>query len=224
MAATRLSLIGTPEPTATSRAAVAGSLRGRARIANDSAVGFAVYVGYDALPDFTAERDGFAAAKPVEFAIVPPLAGTSDLYVVLREVNKYGVESQNQQTKTITIDTNGDEVLGPVSAPESLVVQTTIDDFFQVLMTYPGILTDANPADTWRLYVGQGAAPTPGVDVPVATGSALEYGVAVVGPYPTGGVTYHFAVTVYRTEDATESAALTEELVLGADPDTPVSV
>jgi len=194
---------------------------GRYRIANDAVEGYVVWVGHGALPDLTDDPDGFAAALPIDVTVTPPGSGTLDLFVITRRRNKYGLVSQNQQAKVITIDSSGDEALGDLSAPEIIDVTTGADDAFHLWFRYPGLAADPNPADTYRVYVKKGAAPTPGVDTPAATGAATATGAVVVGPYADGGATYHFAVTVYRTADTAESTADTTTLELDADPDTP---
>lgn len=198
--------------------------KGRCRVSNNAAEGYAVYVGYDGPPDFSQDPDGFGTSLPVSFSVTTPPSGTTDLYVVLRKVNRYGLESQNQYAQVITIDSNGDEALGPISAPEILDAVTGVDDEFNVYIAYRGIDTDANPADTWRLYVKKDTPPVPGTDTPVATGSASAQGAAIVGPYTEGDATYHIAATVYRTADSLESSAATTSIVLGADPLTPVGL
>lgn len=214
---TRRASFGSSFLTAYSR-----SIRGRGRVANTAVEGYVVYVGYGQMPDFMAAPAGFATALPVPVTITPPLAGTVTLWVVTRRRNTYGVESQNTQPTFITIDTAGNEAYGPLSAPSISGVIAVEDESFVVQMAYPGFATDTDPADTWRLYVGAGVAPVPGVDVPVNTGTVTA-GIAncKVGPYPTGGITYYFAVTVYRTVDGVTSAAGTFQFVLPADPAEP---
>ena len=198
--------------------------QGRFRVENDAVEGYVIYVGYDQMPDFTAAPDGFNATRPVAFAITPPGAGTSDLHVVIRARNKFGLESQNSVPTIITIDTNGNEMLGPLSAPSLLSVVSIEDEYFKVFIKYPGYDTDLDRGDVFNVYVGEGVAPVPGVDTPVATGTTSLDANVTIGPYLTGGMTYYFAVTVFRNEDSAESVAAETTLVLGADPSTPVSV
>ncbi len=198
---------------------------GRHRIANDTVEGYVVYVGRGAMPDFTQPPNAFNPTLPVSFAVTPPVTGTLVLWVVTRKRNKYGIESQNTQPHYINIDTDGNEVLGVVSTPIISGVVSVEDEYFRVFLSYPGYATDTDRADTWRVYVGVGAPPVPGVDTPVATGTITGTGGAVrVGPYPTGGIDYYFAATVYRTEDTTESDAATFELDLPVDPSPPVAL
>ena len=207
-----------PDPTIT--AAYTAQRYGRFRIANAAVEGYVVYVGYGAMPDFTVAPAGFGAALPVAFAITPPGVGTQELWVVTRKRNAYGVESQNTHPQKINIDTAGNEVLGTLTAPVINTVISVEDEKFRVFAQYPGFNTDTDPADTWRVYVGAGVAPVPGVDVPAAEGSMVSSDQAGinVGPYATGGITYYFAVTVVRAADSEESAAATFILALDADP------
>ena len=198
---------------------------GRGRIANDALEGYVVYVGEDAMPDFTAAPAEFSATRPIDVTVTPPGAGTLDLWVVLRARSKYGLESPNQHPQIITIDTAGDEELGPLTTPTDAAIVTADDDYFIVSATYLGHDSDANPADTWNIYFAATTPPTPGVDAPVATGSVGTAKMAArIGPYATGGLTYHLAVTVERSADSEESAADTDSIVLGADPLTPTAV
>jgi len=227
-----LDALGMPVTVSTSRRGVAAIHNdftsiiraGRHRVANDNYEGYVVYVGYDQMPDFTADPDAFSATRPVVFAITPPLVGTSDLNVVLRSRSKFGLENQNSVPTIITIDTAGDEVLGPLSSPSFLSVVSIEDEYFKVFIKYPGYDTDLDRGDGFKVYVGEGVLPVPGVDTPVATGTSSLDANVTIGPYPTGGMTYYLAVTVFRTEDSAESTAAETTLVLGADPLTPMFV
>lgn len=200
-------------------------IRGRGRIANDAVTGYTVYVGYGQMPDFTAAPAGFGATLPVPLTITPPVSGTVVLWVVTRARDAYGLESQNTQPQFIQIDTAGNEVLGVVSLPLIPAVILIEDDAFLVQLSYPGFATDPDPADYFILYVGVGVPPVPGVDTPVTMESIGDVlAVASVGPYPTGGITYYFAVTVYRSADGFESAAGLYEVTLPADPALPLAV
>lgn len=196
---------------------------GRYRVANDNVEGYVIYIGRGQMPDFT-QAPQFASGLPANIAITPPGSGTLVLWVVKRYRDKYGLESQNTQPQFINIDSSGNEVLGLVSTPVILDGIAVEDENFLIFTSYPGLATDKHPADTWRLYVGQGTPPVPGVDTPAYTGSIVgssQIGINV-GPYHTGGVNYYFALTVYRTQDGTESAAATFEIDLPADPAVPV--
>ncbi len=198
--------------------------KGRIRIENNAVEGYVVYIGYGSMPDFTSP-DEFSDMLPIDVSIIPPVSGTENLYITLRKRNRYNLESQNQQVKIITIDTNGDEALGNISAPIGAEMTAIIDEGFLIAASYPGYNTDTNKANTWKIYVKADTPPVPGVDIPVATGSIKGTTLQVsTGPYPDGNKTYYLAVTVYRTEDSEESAASESSLVLPADPLTPVSV
>lgn len=198
---------------------------GRHFIENESVEGYVVYVGYDELPDFENDPDGFAASLPVSFSVSTPDPGeTYDLYIVVRKRNKYNVESQNQQPEIVIIDSNGDKQLSTLSAPDSAALHTASNDYLRVLASYSGFTEDADPADSWNVYLGEGSAPTPGVDTPVWTGSVGQFLAVNIGPYTSGGITYYLAVTVSRSEDGEESVAATDSLTLDDDPATPVPV
>lgn len=196
-------------------------MQGRARVANDAVAGYVVYVGYGAMPDFNAPA-GFGATLPVATAITPPVSGTITLWVVTRARDVYGLESQNTHPQYITINSSGDEDFGPLTAPVITGIIEIENDSFQLQVNYPGFATDANPGDTWLLYVGAGVPPVPGVDAPAGSGTVTDgTAIANLGPYPTGGMVYYFAVTVYRALDGLESAAGTGSVTLPADPAEP---
>ena len=199
--------------------------RGRSRSEDTTLEGIVIYVGVDAPPDFTAEPDAFGTALPIAFSVPVPLSGTYTLHIVTRNRSRFGLESLNQQVQLITIDTNGDEVLVPMTPPTDAEVVTDVDDYFIVFANYAAYNTDPDPATAWRVYIKEGSAPVPGVDSPVLTssniGAVLQ---ARIGPYPTGGTTYYFAVTLYRAADGAETTAATSSLTLDADPSTPASV
>ena len=201
------------------------SVKGRTRVANDALEGFVVRVGYGGMPDFTQPPDGFNPTRPVSCSVVPPSAGTEDLWVVLRSRNAYGLESQNQQVKIITINWDGDEELGDLSAPTDVQITSVEDEAFLIFASYLGYHSDPHPGDTWKVYLKADTPPTPGVDTPVATGAVIGDSMQVtVGTYPEGSKTYYVAVTVYRDEDDEESSAGTSSLTLPADPLTPTPV
>ena len=202
-----------------------GIQKGRARIANDAVEGYVVYIGYGDVPDFTLAPDDFSTSRPIDVSVTPPGAGTENIHVVLRKRNKYKLESQNQQSFLLTIDTNGDEVLGDVSAPSDATILPADDENFLVSAIYNGFENDANPANTWYVYLKADSPPVPGVDSPVATGVILDTRMSArLGTYPTGDKTYYLAITVHRTVDDVESTAAEASLVLDADPLTPEPV
>jgi len=204
---------------------ITNKVRGRIRIANNAVEGYVVYVGENQMPDFTQGPDGFSATRPVSVSITPPPSGTTNFWVVMRKRNAYGVESQNQKVLVITVNSDGNEELGALSAPIGLQMTCVENEAFLVYARYPGFYQDTNPGDTWKVYVKKGSAPVPGTDEPVVTGG-IASGVmqVLVGAYPDGNATYYGAVTVYRTADGEESEAATTELVLSADPAIPIPV
>ena len=195
---------------------------GRHLIVNNAVEGYVVYVGYGEMPDFTTPA-GFGTTLPVSFAITPPPpTETVELWVVTRKRNKYGLESQNTHPQRINIDENGNAILGVLSPPMILGIISIEDEYFRIFGTYPGLETDTDPADIWKLYVSIYIMPEPGVDTPVATGPIIGPQTSVdVGPYPTDDVPYNFALTVFRTVDGEESVAATGTFVMPVDPGKP---
>ena len=160
------------------------SPHGRYRVEDTTIEGYIVRVGYGAMPDHTAAPDGFSTTRPVVLSVTPPGAGTEDLYIVLRKRNAYGIESQNQQVRIITIDTSGNEVLGTLSAPTGVVIEPVVDEAFLVFATYPGYHTDANRGDTWRVYHKSRVKPDLGTVMSELRGTATDVLSAVFGTTP----------------------------------------
>lgn len=172
---------------------------------------FELYVGYDAMPDFSGAGQPVATAVEASMPIVwaPTLPGpglTTVLYTVVRKRNGYGLLAFEQHPRLVEIDENGVEVLGPITAPEIIkVLDGSTSGSLQVWgrYLYEG---DRNPADTWELYAKDGIDPVVGVDAPVYTtpmGAAggLLYVWRGAADGLTPGTTYHVKIAVKRSSD-----------------------
>jgi len=137
---------------------------------------YELYVGVDADPDFTAAPAQVSATLPFSYAVTPPGAGTKEYRLCLRYRNEYGLLSQNQYTRSYTIDDAGDLVVPDPSAPEDVSIAET--DELEVVVTalyYPDADGD-NRADVWDIYDrDDGTNPDPAIDV------ATEVAMAEVG-------------------------------------------
>lgn len=178
------------------------------RVADASLERWELYLGEDAMPDFEDGGQPVATATSLPFthSVTPPGSGTTVLYAIVRKRNAYGLLSFNQHPKLREIDTNGDEVLGPLTAPElARVLDGTVVGGLQAWARYPWE-GDRNPADYWELYAESGVDPDPDTDTPVYMaamgipgGAGIPWHGMADGLIP--GTTYHVAVAVRRSAD-----------------------
>lgn len=181
------------------------------RAADDSLAIYELYVGEDAEPDFgSPPADTASTIAALTYTPTPPVSGVKTLYVVVRQRNKYDLSSFNVWSRTITIDSGGVEDLGPITAPASVAVYDGATGYIRVLASYTGE-DDANPADTWEVYVGIGSDPTPGVSVAASTATmSFGFGVAglnvTLGPY-AAGADARVIVTAKRASDSRRGSA-----------------
>ena len=192
----------------------------RYRAADSADDGYAVYIGEDALPDFTAAPTQFSATLPIAISITPPGAGTKTLNVVVRRRNSYGLESQNQFVTQFVVDTNGDLVRNPVPAPLGVTPIAVASGGIKVLAKYPTVADDVDPADKWRIWT-KTTPPVPASD-PVTkevTVAGQSLTTTVTGPHAAG--LWYVTVGLYRTVDTTLSDTVETTLTVPDDPDRP---
>jgi hypothetical protein len=181
-------------------------------VRNDIA-GYNVYVGVDVLPDLEAPPTAFSQTLPVSVATTPPASGTRTYYVIVRLQNQYGLESQNQYVRTITVDSSGNLVLPPISPPQGLQLTAQPGGKIRVLSTYSGWHVDKSPATEWKVWVGT-SPPDTEVDVPVTTAPVVSNVLAVeTGPF-LSGTTYYIAVALFRSDDGAYSNVVTGSVAL----------
>lgn len=198
---------------------------GAYRIENASLAGYVAWVGYGAAPLLSGLPSATSATLPMAFPVVPPATGTTTLHIVVRRRNRYGLLSQNQAETLVVINTDGTKVLGPVTAPDFILINIIADERFLLTVVYNGLTRDAHPATLMKVFLGAGAAPDVGVDAPVAQRAITDNEMSfVLGPYTTGGTTYHVAVVVVREVDNETSTPATAQLIVPVDPVTPVPV
>lgn len=174
-------------------------------VRNDIA-GYNVYVGDGGPPDFDAAPTAFTQTLPVSVPLTPPVSGYKTYFVVVRAQNQYGLESQNQYAKRITIDSGGVLVYPPLLGAEGLQLSTLPGWYIKILSTYPGWYVDEYLASHWYIWVGTSppdvmAPPTATVTL---TGNILT---TSVGPF-LPDTTYHVAVALYRTAGNSTSPEL----------------
>lgn len=128
-----------------------------------------VYIGIDEMPDLYGEPQ-FSTADmnlPIVVPFSAPPSGTSTLRIVVRPVNDIGLESLSAIAGTLTIDSGGNVIRPAVSAPRRVSLEDVGAGRVRVIAEYD-ISADAQPADTWRIYVrDNGTDPDPDIDDPM---------------------------------------------------------
>lgn len=191
------------------------------RIQNDIE-GWNVWIGIGVLPDLTSPPTTFSATLPISTVITPPGAGTLTHYVLITKQDVYGLNSQNQQYTTITIDSSGNLILPPIVIPQGLMLVLQADGFIRVFASYPSLVIDQYPATYWKVWV-KSTPPNVGVDTPAAVVLIDGYRLyKTIGSLSPG--TYYVAVALYRTTDAALSDVLRGTIVVPGDPEEVVAV
>jgi hypothetical protein len=196
---------------------------GRYGIADDSLVGYVLYAGEDAPPDFAGAAAATSATEPFTYALTPPGSGTTDFRLVCRWRNAYGLISQNVYSWNFEIDSTGALVNSPLAPPEDVTLTQLPGGYVDVEAVYYAP-RDASPADTFRVYSKAAADPAPGVDTPAevlvspegipSLGHGSMWGAPVyglkyrLGPY-AWGTDLRVLVTAYRSSDGEESTNTT---------------
>ncbi len=192
------------------------------RVAEDALDRYELWIGEDAEPDLTAAPDDTSATLPFDTAFTPPGVGTKVLHTVTKKRNKYGLYSFNRWTNLIEVDTNGDEVLGELTAPVDVQLFST-DTTGEILVwaTYNG--ADRNKPDLFEVYATDGADPNPAIDTPAYSGDAIFITeIAVLQARITGytpGNTIHVIAGVKRSADSEKATAAVVEITLPVAPD-----
>ncbi len=178
--------------------------------------GFNVYVGVNALPDL-ASPPVFTATLPYQVATTPPGMGTKTYNVIVRAVNAYGLESQNQYAYSFVIDTSGTLVATIKPAPINLLVTLATTGGIGVRAMWPPFSKAVTA--TWRLWV-KATPPDVGVDTVTQTAAATSQ---ALSPMITGTLApglWHIALGVYSEGALSEVARTT--ITVPVDLDGPV--
>lgn len=180
-----------------------------------------LYVGIGAAPDLDGSPVATGTTSPVVWN--PPLPDpgeTSVLHIVVLRRNAFDLTDFNCSAKLIEIDENGNEVLGPLTAPElARVLDGSAEGGLQVWARYAE-QNDRNPADYWDLYATAGAPPTVGLDTPVLT-DAMGVGNGEGIPWRgsvtlVAGATYYVMVVVRRDLDGATAQSEVAEITLAS--------
>lgn len=191
--------------------------------------GYNVYVGEDVLPDFDAAPTRFAPALPIELDVVPPVSGTKAINVVVRALNKFGLESQNQVPTTFVIDHNGSRVPPPLDSPTSLGAYLRDDGRLKVVASYPAYPVASYPADRWLIWILQdeptGTASAGYPDAQPTATVAASAGLSYITLTPmAAGHTFMVAVALARSVDGALSPPLITQVIVPSPPARPESV
>lgn len=198
--------------------------QGRYRVENADKVGYLIYIGYGSMPDLTGPADAFASVLPASVSVNPPESGETEIFVVIRSRNSFNLVSQNQKPMNLLLDSNGDEVLGPLTTPSEVGISCIMDDGFLVTARYEGYFNDRNKANRWEVYLKAEESPIVGLDVPAATGVIKGAEMqSTIGPYESTGLTYYLIVAVRRTADNTV-ATIASEIFVPAAPAMPLGL
>ena len=143
------------------------TFRDACRVADTAQALYELYVGEDAVPDFTGAADETSATLPFSHVITPPVAGTTVFHAACRQRNQYGIVSMNQFASQFEVDDNGDLVVADPSGPEDVELIDAKLGKAVLFATYYYRSDGDDAADTWQIYsTTTGVDPVPGVDTP----------------------------------------------------------
>lgn len=168
------------------------------RVADDSLAVYELYVGNGQAPDFTQPPAATSATLPFSWEYPSPSPGetTQYFYCVVRQRDKYGLQSFNVFETVVAIDVTTGRQVYPPTTP----IGTTIEESFYVpgnmsIASMYTAVNDPKPADTWNIYANVGSAPTIDPAHLVHTEAMIFSGnvarlFASIGPYNAGDVVY----------------------------------
>ena len=141
-------------------------LSGQYAVANEDTAEYRLYHGIDADPDFSAAPWETFASLPHTTAALT----VSHVHnLVLREMNEYGVESQNLEAWRVELDAAGNIVYESPSTPTNISVtaKEALSVLVEAVYDYASDGEDDKEADTWLIYyTTDGSNPDPDNDTP----------------------------------------------------------
>ncbi len=149
-----------------------GSFRGLNAGPDPDAEAYELFVGTDALPDFTAAATETFTTLPHTTAA---LAADHDYYVATLRRNRWGVLGAAPECEIIRVAADGSESETPPSAPSIVQLTAMASGKLNIVATYYPNREGATPteiganrADTWLVYVStDGTDPDPEADTPI---------------------------------------------------------
>jgi hypothetical protein len=170
-----------------------GSAAGIYRLRADGTAAYELYLGIDAAPDFTSPPVATAAptfvandngklvptlASPIIHTPTPPLSGTSLFRYVLRLRNEWGLLSANLAEWTLRLDAAGNQIAIPPSDASDVIAAPAAAGTVHLTARYNYFADGTLAADTWLIYLAEGADPDPDLDTPLEVEMAQADGVA----------------------------------------------
>lgn len=149
-----------------------GSLFGHHRIEDDSLVGYGVFDGIDAMPDFTVAPSWASATLPI---LTDALSVSHDHYIVVRARNKYGLWSQNEEPEIIRVAADKSLLAPRPTVQDSSSLSNAATGKLSFSAFYNALQDGDNRADTWLVWHWcDGDTPLdPDVDAPTLTKAML---------------------------------------------------
>jgi hypothetical protein len=195
---------------------------GQYRIQNLSAQGYLLYVGVNAMPDFTQPASQFSATLPL--ALNWPLPGSQNvtLSVVPRLQDSWGCISQNSNPWTIVLTPTG-LLNPPIAAPQNCFAGANPDASVSVGGQYPGFSTDTDPANMVYVWVSTSGPPSAiGPPSFMATLTQPLWSIQFGNYSPN--TTVYIAVGLYRSSDGALSGIVQLEVSFPPLPTGPQAV
>jgi len=155
-----------------------GKLGGLYRVSDDSLERYELYRGVDSEPDLTASPWETFDSLPHESAALD--AGHT-YYFVLRKRNKYNLVSQNIESTSLIIDSEGNEVEPSPDGPYSVTIEAAAAGKGYVVAEYLYDITDDYAAMHWLIYfTDDGSDPDPETDEPTVVAMTKRNGKAIL--------------------------------------------
>lgn len=195
---------------------------GRHRVSNNIDP-YVVYIGQDTLPDFTQDPVASGFDLPILVPLDPPPSGERTFYIVTRLRNDVNLETAKEWTSIVKIDSLGQIVRGPITAPADLTIFMRMDNYIRVLSEYMAINTDGYPATHWKIFSKENTPPDPLIDTPDSTIAITSKRLrADIGPKTAGN--WYVLVLLYRDSDDVVSDSIQDVVVVPEPPEPPTPV
>lgn len=148
--------------------------RGLSRIANDDLIGYELYLGINADPDFTAEPYAEFDALPYE---TPELTEGNEYRFVLRQRNAWDLQSRNVRSWSVVIAGDGESESLPAAVTNPTLIPAESGRVLVSAFYY--YQDEISPADQFVLYLKTGGDdPDPETDTPIFVTMVKSSGVA----------------------------------------------
>lgn len=167
---------------------------------------YQLFYGNGAPPDLSAAPWQTFAALP--FA-TPPISGAGKHYFVLRRLNQWGLQTQNDEMTVIELDGAGVRLQPRPSGATWWAYAAAAVPKVRLLAQYAYPVDGDDRANQWLIYTKVGSAPVVGVDSPVVVPMIQADGIAKLdwlsGDFAIGNVIYAKVLTRRTTGTARDS-------------------